>query len=49
MLLLDYEPDEIPSELLLLDVQLPNWLEGVEREEKGKCEEEVGGGWISHS
>ena len=37
MLLLRYEPDKIPSELLLLDVLVVHRLEGVEREEeKGK-------------
>ena len=49
MLLLGYKPDKIPSVLLLLDVLLVHWLEGVEREkEEGKYEEEVGGGCISH-
>ena len=49
LLLLGYKPDKIPSVLLLLDVLLVNWLEGVEREEeKGKYEEEVSGGYISH-
>ena len=49
MLLLGYEPDEIPSELLLLDVLLVNWFEGVERgEEKSKYEEEVGRVCVGH-